>query len=163
MILQLQIFVYTWYYFTNFYDIWDLDPLAPSICIMIRLCFFSRAQWEIKMHLLLGECFNSPHWSRSLGQSEIAAHWRSFHFEDLSRHSFVKMAIFWRQIMLSLTLDYAQVDLTQEKSHKNPKFLLIARPLSVYLFCTPGKEYHSQADLTSQSCYSVNAKSLKAP
>ena len=59
--------------------------------------------------------------------------------------------------MLSLTLDYAQVDLTQEKSHKNPKFLLIARPLSVYLFCTPGKEYHSQADLTSQSCYSVNA------
>ena len=32
--------------------------------------------------------------------------------------------------MLSLTSDYEHVDLTQEKSHKNPKFLLIVRPLS---------------------------------
>ena len=51
----------------------------------------------------------------------------------------------------------------ENSNFENNRDPCIARPLSVYLFCTPGKEYHSQADLTSQSCYSVNAKSLKAP
>ena len=38
---------------------------APSIYIMVELCFFSLNQWEIKIHLLWGECFNIPHWPRS--------------------------------------------------------------------------------------------------
>ena len=37
----------------------------PSIYIMIELCYFSLDQWEIKIHLLWGICFNIPHWPRS--------------------------------------------------------------------------------------------------
>ena len=35
---------------------------APSIYIMIELCYFSLDQWEIKIHVLWGICFNIPHW-----------------------------------------------------------------------------------------------------
>ena len=35
------------------------------IMIILELCFFSLHQWEIKIHLLWGECFNIPHWPRS--------------------------------------------------------------------------------------------------
>ena len=34
---------------------------APSIYIMIELCYFSLDQWEIRIHLLSGKCFNIPH------------------------------------------------------------------------------------------------------
>ena len=34
---------------------------APSIYIMIELCYFSLDQWEIRIHLLWGKCFNIPH------------------------------------------------------------------------------------------------------
>ena len=37
------------------------NQLAPSIYIMIELCFFSLDQWEIRIHLLWGKCFNIPH------------------------------------------------------------------------------------------------------
>ena len=37
------------------------NQIAPSIYIMIELCFFSLDQWEIKIHLLWGKCFNIPH------------------------------------------------------------------------------------------------------
>ena len=37
------------------------NHLAPSIYIMIELCFFSLDQWEIRIHLLWGKCFNIPH------------------------------------------------------------------------------------------------------
>ena len=40
-------------------------PSAPSIYIMIELCYFSLDQWEIRIHLLWGKCFNIPHWPRS--------------------------------------------------------------------------------------------------
>ena len=33
---------------------------APSIYIMIELCFFSLDQWEIRIHLLWGKSFNIP-------------------------------------------------------------------------------------------------------
>ena len=33
--------------------------------IMIELCYFSLHQWEIKIHMLWGKCFNIPHWLRS--------------------------------------------------------------------------------------------------
>ena len=34
---------------------------APSIYIMIEICYFSLDQWEIRIHLLSGKCFNIPH------------------------------------------------------------------------------------------------------
>ena len=34
---------------------------APSIYIMIELCYFSLDQWEIRIHLLWGKSFNIPH------------------------------------------------------------------------------------------------------
>ena len=34
---------------------------APSIYIMIELCYFSLDQWEIRLHLLWGKSFNIPH------------------------------------------------------------------------------------------------------
>ena len=34
---------------------------VPSIYIMIELCYFSLDQWEIRIHLLWGKCFNIPH------------------------------------------------------------------------------------------------------
>ena len=37
------------------------NRLAPSIYIMIALCFFSLDQWEIRMHLLWEKCFKIPH------------------------------------------------------------------------------------------------------
>ena len=46
------------------------NQLAPSIYIMIELCFFSLDQWEIRIHLLWGKCFNFPHWSRSQSTNE---------------------------------------------------------------------------------------------
>ena len=33
---------------------------APSIYIMIELCYFSLDQWEIRIHLLWGKSFNIP-------------------------------------------------------------------------------------------------------
>ena len=36
--------------------------IAPSIYIMIELCFFSLHQWEIRIHLPWGKYFNIPHW-----------------------------------------------------------------------------------------------------
>ena len=41
------------------------NQLAPSIYIMIELCFLSLDQWEIKVHLLWGKSFNTPHWPRN--------------------------------------------------------------------------------------------------
>ena len=38
------------------------NQLAPSIYIMKELCFFSLDQWEIRIHLLWGKCFNIPHY-----------------------------------------------------------------------------------------------------
>ena len=38
-----------------------LNQSAPSIYIMIELCYFSLDQWEIRIHLLWGKCFNIPH------------------------------------------------------------------------------------------------------
>ena len=32
-----------------------------SIYIKIELCYFSHDQWEIRIHLLWGKCFNIPH------------------------------------------------------------------------------------------------------
>ena len=37
------------------------NELTPSIYIMRELCFFSLDQWEIRIHLLWGKCFNNPH------------------------------------------------------------------------------------------------------
>ena len=34
---------------------------AHSIYIKIELCYFSLDQWEIRIHLLWGKCFNIPH------------------------------------------------------------------------------------------------------
>ena len=34
---------------------------VPSIYIMIELCYFSLDQWEIRIHLLWGKCFNISH------------------------------------------------------------------------------------------------------
>ena len=34
---------------------------VPSIYIMIEICYFSLDQWEIRIHLLSGKCFNIPH------------------------------------------------------------------------------------------------------
>ena len=39
---------------------------AHSIYIKIELCHSSLDQWEIKIHLIWGKCFNIPHCSRSL-------------------------------------------------------------------------------------------------
>ena len=55
---------------------------APSIYIMIELCYFSLDQWEIKIHLLWGKCFNIPHWPRS-----HSTNGRLQHIEDLSKSS----------------------------------------------------------------------------
>ena len=37
------------------------NQLPPSIYIMIELCFFSLDQWDIRIHLLWGKCFNIAH------------------------------------------------------------------------------------------------------
>ena len=37
------------------------NQIAPFIYIMIELCSFSLVQWEIRIHLLWGKCFNIPH------------------------------------------------------------------------------------------------------
>ena len=47
---------------------------------MIELCYFSLNQWEIKIHLLWGKCFNIPHWPRSHSTNE-----RLQHIEELSK------------------------------------------------------------------------------
>ena len=39
----------------------ESNQWAPSIYIMIELCFFSLDQWEIRIHLLWVKCFNIPH------------------------------------------------------------------------------------------------------
>ena len=56
------------------------NQIAPSIYIMIELCFFSLDQWEIKIHLLWGKCFNIPHWPRSHSTNR-----RLQHIEKLSK------------------------------------------------------------------------------
>ena len=47
---------------------------------MIELCFFSLDQWEIKIHLIWGKCFNIPHWPRSHSTNR-----RLQHIEKLSK------------------------------------------------------------------------------
>ena len=39
----------------------NTNQSAPSIYIMLELCYFSLDQWEIWIHLLWGKCFNIPH------------------------------------------------------------------------------------------------------
>ena len=39
----------------------NTNQSAPSIYIMIELCYFSLDQWEIRIHLLWGKSFNIPH------------------------------------------------------------------------------------------------------
>ena len=56
------------------------NQIAPSIYIMIELCFFSLDQWEIKIHLLWGKSFNIPHWPRSHSTNR-----RLQHIEKLSK------------------------------------------------------------------------------
>ena len=36
-------------------------PNQSALSIMIELCYFSLDQWEIRIHLLWGKCFNNPH------------------------------------------------------------------------------------------------------
>ena len=48
---------------------------APSIYIMIELCYFCLDQWEIKIHLLCRKSFNIPDWPRR----------RLQHIEELSK------------------------------------------------------------------------------
>ena len=48
--------------------------------IMIELCYFSLHQWEIKIHMLWGKCFNIPHWLRS-----HSTNGRLQHIEELSK------------------------------------------------------------------------------
>ena len=38
------------------------NQLAPSIYIMIALCFSSLDQWQIRIHLLWEKCFKVPHY-----------------------------------------------------------------------------------------------------
>ena len=40
---------------------WKTNQSAPSIYIMIEICYFSLDQWEIRIHLISGKCFNIPH------------------------------------------------------------------------------------------------------
>ena len=45
---------------------------APSIYIMIELCYFSLDQWEIRIHLLCGKSFNIPlHCDPHLNQTKF--------------------------------------------------------------------------------------------
>ena len=45
---------------------------APSIYIMIELCYFSLDQWEIRIHLLWGKSFNIPlHCDPHLNQTKF--------------------------------------------------------------------------------------------
>ena len=48
---------------------------APSIYIMIELCYFSLDQWEIRLRLLWGKSFNIPH--------SCDPHWNQTKFNDL--------------------------------------------------------------------------------
>ena len=48
---------------------------------MIELCYFSLDQWDIKIHLLWGKCFNIPHWPRSHSTN----YRRLQHIEKLSK------------------------------------------------------------------------------
>ena len=41
------------------------NQIAPSIYIIIELCYYSLAQWEMKIHRLWGKSFNISHWPRS--------------------------------------------------------------------------------------------------
>ena len=56
------------------------NQIAPSIYIMVELCFFSLHQWEIKIYLLCGKYFNIPHWPRSHSTNR-----RLQHIEKLSK------------------------------------------------------------------------------
>ena len=39
---------------------------------MIELCYFSLNQWEMRIHLLWGKCFNIPHhWDPHLNQTKL--------------------------------------------------------------------------------------------
>ena len=56
------------------------NQIAPSIYIIIELCYFPLDQWQIKIHLLWGICFNTPHWPRSHSTNR-----RLQHIEELSK------------------------------------------------------------------------------
>ena len=56
------------------------NQIALSIYIMIELYFISLDQWEKKIHLLRGKCFNIPHWLRS-----HSTNGRLQHIEELSK------------------------------------------------------------------------------
>ena len=68
--------------------------------IMIELCYFSLHQWEIKIHLLWGKCFNIPHWLRS-----HLTNGRLQHIEDLSKSSSLWPSFRPNQIKWLIALD----------------------------------------------------------
>ena len=75
------------------------NQIAPSIYIMVELCFFSLDQWEIKIHLLWGKCFNIPHWPRSQSTNG-----RLQHIEELSK-SKTRVGMVWLKWLFLGTID----------------------------------------------------------
>ena len=98
--------LFTPHYFFVFKIFCELLVLhdAGTIYIMIELCFFSLHQWEIKVHLLWGKSFNTPHWPRN-----HSTNGRLQHIEELSKSKtrvgtiWFKWLLFWRQLLVSLS------------------------------------------------------------
>ena len=59
---------------------------------MLEHCNFSLDQWEIKVHLLWGKCFNIPLWP--FDQCDTATHWWPFWMQVKSRYGLVKLTYF---------------------------------------------------------------------
>ena len=66
---------------------------------MIELCFISLDQWEIKIHLLWGKCFNIPHWPRS-----HSTNGRLQHIEELSKSKTI-VGMVWLKWLILGTID----------------------------------------------------------
>ena len=63
------------------------------------LCYFSLDQWEIKMHLLWGKCFNIPHWPRS-----HSTHGKLQHIEEISK-SKTRIGMVWLKWLILGSID----------------------------------------------------------
>ena len=79
---------------------------------MAELCYFSLDQWEIKIHLLWGKCFNIPHWPKS-----HSTNGRLQHIEELSK-SKTRVGMVWLKWLIVGTIDGVLV-IFNNQSHIN--------------------------------------------
>ena len=73
----------------------ELKCLERSIYIMIELWFFSFNEWEFKIHLLRGRCFNITRWSEAFRPMRDSDTLKSFLIPRQEWPSFRPNQILW--------------------------------------------------------------------